>query len=436
MDHQSDAMTDVYAKRRAAVLKKLGPRGALVLSAAHEIMVGRDTELRYVVDAEVYYLTGYTEPEAVLVLTRAASEAQFTMFVRPRDDSRELWTGVRGGPQAARERFQAEAAHPVTELETRLPALLAGCDVVYARSGTARPQVDAVLQRVFAQARAQRARTGRSPHTCTDPGELLDPMRMVKEPKELELIREAARISCDAFLETIARVRPRMGEWEVEASIEYGFRMRGADGPAFPTIAAAGDNATVLHYVDNRAFTRADDLILVDAGARYRMYCADITRTVPVSGKFTDEQRDLYDVVLAAHDAAIKTIRPGSDVDAPHIAAQRTLADGLIQLRYMHGTVDAAIEDETGLRRFFPHRTSHWLGLEVHDVGAYMTRDGPVRLGERMVMTIEPGLYIRESGIGIRIEDDVVVTATGCEVLTARVPTNPAELESLVQSGA
>jgi Xaa-Pro aminopeptidase len=425
-------MTDVYAKRRAAVLKKLGPRGALVLSSAPEIVVGRDTELRYVVDAEVYYLTGYTEPEAVLVLTR---ETQFTMFVRPRDESRELWTGARGGPEAARERFRADAAHSISELETKLPALLAGCDVVYARTSTARPQVDAVLQRVFAQARANRARTGRSPHTCIDPGELLDPMRLVKEPKELELIREAARISCDAFLETIARVRPRMGEWEVEASIEYGFRMRGADGPAFPTIAAAGDNATVLHYVDNRAYTRADDLVLIDAGARYRMYCADITRTVPVSGTYTTEQRDLYDVVLAAHDAAIKAVHPGAAADAPHIAVQRTLAEGLIQLRYLQGSVDAAIEDETGLRRFFPHRTSHWLGLEVHDVGAYATRDGPVRLAERMVLTIEPGLYIRETGIGIRIEDDVVVTASGCEVLTARVPTNPSEIESLVQGG-
>lgn len=425
-------MTDTFAKRRAAITERLGDRAALVLSAAPEVVVGRDTELRYVVDAELFYLTGYTEPEAVLVLAPGHTDAPFTMFVRPRDPARELWTGTRGGIEAARERFGADAAQPIGTLAEELPRILASTDIVYARLGAGRNDVDAVLERTFAQARRTRPRTGQSPHTIIDPGELLDNMRLIKDPDELALIRTAARITCDAFIDTLPGVRAGVGEWEIEAAVEYGFRSRGADGPAFPTIAAAGANATFLHYTDNRGTAHDGELLLLDAGARYRMYCADITRTVPVSGKFSAEQRDLYDVVLAAHDAAIAEVRPGANFDAPHTAAQRILADGLIRLGYVRGSIDEVIEQENGLRLFYPHRTSHWLGLEVHDVGAYATRAGTVRFEENMVLTVEPGLYAPQNGIGIRIEDDVVVTAAGCEVLTARVPVKAADIEALV----
>ena len=412
-----------FAKRRQTVLEKLGETGVLVLAAAPELTVGRDTELRYVVDGELFYLTGYTEPEAVLVLNGGNAEAPLTMFVRPRDPAREQWTGTRGGIEAAREQFHADVAYPIHELSQHLPPLLATADVVYARLGTGRPELDGVLQRALADARATRPRTGRAPHTLTDPGELLDPMRMVKDADELACIREAARITTDAFVETLARVREGVGEWEIEASIEYGFRSRGASGAAFPTIAAAGINATVLHYIRNDGVARDGDLLLLDAGARYRMYCADMTRTVPVSGKFSQEQRDIYDVVLAAHDAAIRATRAGAFADAPHEAALTVLADGLIGLGLAKGTTEAVIQDANGLKRYYPHRTSHWLGLDVHDVGPYLTRTGPVRLAPNMVMTIEPGLYIPERGIGIRIEDDVVVTESGCEVITAGVAT-------------
>jgi Xaa-Pro aminopeptidase len=412
-----------FAQRRQAVLEKLGETGVLVLAAAPELTVGRDTELRYVVDAELYYLTGYTEPEAILVLNGSSTDAPFTMFVRPRDPAREQWTGSRGGIEAARENFQADVAHPIGELSQHLPALLAAADVVYARLGAGRPELDGSLQRALTDARARRPRTGRAPHTLTDPGEILDPMRMLKDEDELACIREAARITGDAFVETLARVRDGLGEWEIEAAIEYGFRSRGASGPAFPTIAAAGINATVLHYIRNDGVARDGDLVLLDAGARYRMYCADVTRTVPVSGKFSQEQRDIYDVVLAAHDAAIKATRAGASADAPHNAALAVLADGLIGLGLANGTPEAVIDDANGLKRYYPHRTSHWLGLDVHDVGSYVTRTGPVLLAPNMVMTIEPGLYIPERGIGIRIEDDVVVTESGCEVITAAVPT-------------
>ena len=426
-------MTDTFAKRRAAIIEKLGSNAALVLAAAPEIVIGRDTELRYVADAELYYLTGYTEPEAVLVLGPAGSDAPFSMFVRPRDAARELWTGKRGGLEAARELFAADAAHSIAELSSGLPPLLASVDVIYARLGAGRPAVDGVLMQLLAQARSTRPRTGMSAHTLTDPGELIDCMRVIKDADELALMREAARITCGAFNEALGRIRPGAGEWEVEAALEYGFRLRGGEGPAFPTIAAAGANATVLHYIQNSATMCDSDLLLLDAGARYRMYCADITRTVPVSGAFSSEQRAVYDVVLAAHDAALQAARPGVLFDTVHMAAQRVLAEGLIPLGILEGSIDSVIEADDGLRQYFPHRTSHWLGLDVHDVGAYATRAGAVTLVSGMVMTIEPGLYIAEKGIGIRIEDDIVITNDGCEVLTSGVPTDPAQIEALVR---
>ncbi|MGQ0813854.1 MAG: aminopeptidase P N-terminal domain-containing protein [Gemmatimonadota bacterium] len=414
-------MSDAFAQRRQKVLERLGDTGVLVLAAAPEL-VSRDTELRYIVDSELFYLTGYTEPEAVLVLNAAKPDARFTLFVRPRDTGRELWTGRRGGIESARERFGADVAHPVSELSKELPALLETADVLYARLGSGNPTLDGLLQSALADARHKRPRTGRAPHTLTDPGELLDQMRLIKDETELAQIREAARITSEAFIETLARVRPGIGEWEIEAAVDYGFRSRGADGAAFPAIAAAGASATVLHYIENSGVAKPGDLLLLDAGARYRMYCADITRTVPVSGEFTAEQRDFYDVVRAAHSAAIGAIRPGALVDAPHQAVQHVLADGLIQLGVVSGTIESVIEDENGLRRYYPHRTSHWLGLDVHDVGAYATRSGPVGFAPNMVLTVEPGLYIAERSIGIRIEDDVVVTRDGCEVLTGAVP--------------
>lgn len=414
-------MNDVFAQRRNQVLANLGETAALVLAAAPEIVVGRDTELRYVADAELYYLTGYMEPEAVLVLHPAHENARYTLFVRERDAARELWTGRRGGLEAAREKFGAQAVYSISDLSRQLPALLAPVDQLYARVGAGRPDVDVVVQRSLADARQRRARTGRGPHTLVEPGELLDSMRVIKDAEELRLLREAVRITCDAFNETLARIRPGIGEWEVEAAIEFGFRSRSASGAAFPTIAAAGVNATVLHYIENSARAAAGDLLLLDAGARFQMYCADVTRTVPVSGQFTSEQRDLYDVVLAAREAALAATRAGASADAPHTAVQHVLADGLVQLGLLEGSAEAVLQDENGLKRYYPHKTSHWLGLEVHDVGAYATRSGPVALQPNMVLTIEPGLYIPERGIGIRVEDDVLVTNEGCEILTGSV---------------
>ncbi len=419
-------MTDVFAQRRRRVLQQLSAGDIMVLTAASELLIGRDTHLRYVVDAELYYLTGYTEPDAVLVLD-PASEAPFTMFVRARDPERELWHGRRGGVEGAQEKFGAQAAHPISELAERLSKMLATADTIYARFGNER--IDAMLRQALATGRAARARTGVGPHILREPGAILDEMRLIKDATEIELMRTAARISAESFLEILPRVRPGMAESEVEALLEFEFRVRGASGPAFTTITATGANATVLHYVDNSANLNAGDLLLIDAGARYRMYCADISRTVPVSGRFTKEQKPLYNVVLAAHAAALAACKPGMPVAGIHEAARAALAHGLIEAGLL---TETQRDDDAALKVVFPHRTSHWLGIEVHDVGAYARAQDPVLLQPEMVLTIEPGLYFPERQMGIRVEDDVLITESGHEVLTAHMPILAEAIESLM----
>ncbi|HEY0674265.1 MAG TPA: aminopeptidase P N-terminal domain-containing protein [Longimicrobiales bacterium] len=416
------------AQRRARVLERLAPHDVLILAANAELLIGRDTHLRYVVDADFYYLTGFTEPDAVLLLD-PASDNQFTMFVRARDPERELWHGPRAGVEGVQERFGAHAAHPLNELSERLPRLLAGADTIYARH-TTQPQLDGLIQQAFVTGRANRARTGRGPHVQREPGDILDEMRLIKDDDEIDSLRRAARISAESFLATIPRIRPGMAEWEVDALLEYGFRARGASGPAFTTISAVGGNATVLHYVDNNARLNAGDLLLLDAGARYQMYCGDISRTVPVAGRFTDEQRIFYDIVHAAHQAAIAAIRPGEPVEAVHNAARAVLADGLVQSGLLGATERG---DETAIKQFFPHRTSHWLGLDVHDVGPYALANGGLTFQPGMVLTVEPGIYLPDKGIGIRIEDDVLVTRDGHEILTAALPSDARQIEALMQ---
>lgn len=433
--------SDLYARRRARVLEALGDDGAMVLPASPELLVGRDLELRYQPDPDLYYLTGYTEPEAVAVLCPAHEEAPFTLFVRPRDPALELWTGPRGGPEAAREEFGADAAHPIGEIEARLPTILSRANRVHFRFGTGRDALETLVRGILVRARKTRPRTGRGPNALIDPGTILDPMRLIKDEDELALLRRAAEITVEGFLDAARVIRPGAGEWEVEAAVEAAFRRRGADGVAFPTIAAAGRNATVLHYVDNRARLAAGELLLLDAGARYRRYCGDVTRTFPVDGRFTREQRALYDVVLAARDAAIHAVRPAATIADVHLAALRTLLAGLVELGLLSGSPEAIERREADYKPFFPHRTSHWLGLDVHDVGDYANGEASRSLEPGMVLTIEPALYVpadREDapaalrGVGIRIEDDVVVTADGHEVMTAALPAEAEAVEAMV----
>jgi Xaa-Pro aminopeptidase len=429
-----------YRARRDRVFQSLGSEGALILAAAPEIVIGRDTELRYVRDAELFYLTGYVEPEAVAVFIPGKVEQPFILFVRPRDPAREQWTGLRGGTEAAATHFGAAAAYPINELNERLPALLTDIDVLYARIDAARPEVEDAIRGVLQNGRRTRPRTGKGAHTLIDPGLLLDELRVIKDQHEIAMLRQAARLSVVGFSRAARLIEPGMGEWQIEAAIEAEFRTQGADGSAFPSIVASGANATVLHHIANDRVMQAGELLLIDAGARYRGYCGDISRTFPVNGRFSPAQRGLYEGVLRAHDAAVAAVRPGATIDQIHDAAQHELVDVLRTLGAADQT-DPARSDQASYKKYIPHKTSHWLGLEVHDVGAYAFRSGPRCLEPGMVLTIEPGVYIPADessvpaelrGTGIRIEDDVLVTATGCEVLTASLPTEAADIEVLM----
>ena len=428
-----------FAARRAAVMRALGEDAALVLAATPEVVVGRDTELPYYVDAEIYYLTGYEEPEAVLVLVPSNKEHPFTLFVRPRDATRELWTGPRGGVEAATATFGAAAAHPISELNELLPKLLANVNTIYARL---QPPLETLLRDALVSGRRTRARSGRGPMALIDPGVLLDDVRRVKDADEIALIRRATELTVAGFHDALGHIRPGAGEWQVQAALEAGFRTRGADGWAFPSIVAAGRNATVLHYIANDQPLHDGDLLLIDAGARYRHYCGDITRTFPVNGQFTAAQRRVYEIVLAAHDAAIGASRVGATMDDVHNAAQSALTSGLRELGLLETGLSEQ-DEEARVKKYYPHKTSHWLGIEVHDVGAYTTLAGPVTLEPGMVYTVEPGLYIAPDdtsapaelrGIGVRIEDDVLITLQGAEVLTSALPTAAAEIERLMRS--
>lgn len=430
----------VFAARRARVLDQLGDTAVMVLAGNSDILVGRDTELRFLPDPEVCYLTGCDEPDVVLVLA-PGHDAPFTLFVRPRDEAKEIWTGPRLGPEGAVAHFGADAAFSIDELAERLPPIIAQADQLYARLETGRPEFDALIRRSLANARHVRPRTGKGPHTLIDPGVLLDVMRVIKDPFEVERIRRAAAITVNGVRDAIRAIRPGAGEWEVEAEIEYQFRRRGADGFAFPTIVASGNNANVLHHVRNDRRMQAGELVLIDAGARFRQYCGDITRTLPVAGMFDPLQRQVYQIVLQAHHAAIAAVRPGASANAPHDAAVDVLIDGMRDLGLLTVSRQEALDDPKLYRTWYPHRTSHWLGLETHDVGPYADRAGAKPLVPGMVLTIEPGLYISRSadapqqlrGIGIRIEDDVLVTEHGAEVLTSDLPTDPDAVEDLIE---
>lgn len=426
-------------RRRRAVFEALGD-GVLVLPAAPVQYASRDNERRYHPDRELYYLTGVTEPGSVAVLV-GGPDPRFVLFVRERDPGAELWSGSRLGPDAARERFGAQECHGLAELNELLPPMLQDGGRVHFRLGRGGLVEQHVLQ-ALEYARSRGPRTGSGARGLIDPGEILDDLRLVKDAQEIAVLRDAAAISIEGHRVGAATLRPGIGEWVVEAAVDRSFRAAGARGVAYESIVAAGANACVLHYVANSAVIGDGDLVLVDAGAEYGLYHGDVTRTYPASGSFSGRQRDVYDVVEAARRAAVGVVRPGAYIADVHDAATRVLVEGLVGLSVLSGS-PADLMEEGAHKAYFPHQTSHWLGLDVHDPGDYARRGASRLLEPGMVFTIEPGLYFRPteseaepapfSGIGIRIEDDVVVTEAGAEVLTAALPTSPSEVEALVR---
>jgi Xaa-Pro aminopeptidase len=431
-------MTDInaYARRRAALLTQM-QHGIAIVPTAPERVRNRDSEYLYRYDSYFYYLSGFHEPEAVLVLV-AGAKPQSLLFCREKNVERETWDGFRFGPEAAREAFGFDAAYPVAELDAMLPALMANQPALHYAPGM-EPDWDARVMRWLNQVRAQ-SRTGTSaPQSIHDVRAVLDEMRLVNDEHEIDLMRRAASISAKAHERAMRATRPGIMEYEIEAELLYEFRRRGAQFPAYWPIVAGGANACVLHYSDNNARLEDGALLLIDAGCELDGYASDITRTYPVNGKFAGAQKDVYELVLAAQAAAIGVTRPGTAWDAPHETAVRVLAQGMIDFGLCRGSVEKVIE-AGDYKRFYMHRTGHWLGLDVHDAGDYKI-DGKWRpLTPGMVLTVEPGCYIRPAddvpkaywNVGVRIEDDVLVTQDGCEVITAETPKSIAELEALV----
>jgi Xaa-Pro aminopeptidase len=430
-----DFPVSVYRARRARLAAAIG-EGLAVIPTAPERVRNRDTHYPYRHDSHFYYLTGFPEPEAALVLAGGA-EPKSLLFCRPRDEEREIWDGVRWGPERAREHFGVDEAHPIGALDEMVSTLAADRPALYTPLG-AEPDWDARVMRWLNAVRA-RARAGvTAPERLHDVRAILDEMRLVKDAHELALMRRAAAISAGAHRRAMAFACPGRYEYEVEAELLHEFRRHGARFPAYVPIVAGGANACVLHYVANDAVLREGDLLLIDAGCEFEGYAADITRTFPVGRAFSAAQRAIYELVLAAQAAAIARVRAGAGWNEPHEAAVRVLAQGLLDLGLLAGSLDEALEKET-YKRFYMHRTGHWLGMDVHDAGEYKRGGNWRTLAAGMVHTVEPGLYIRAApdvpqrwhGIGVRIEDDVAVTEEGCEVLTAAAPKSVADIEAI-----
>ncbi|HEV7392705.1 MAG TPA: Xaa-Pro aminopeptidase [Burkholderiales bacterium] len=427
----------IYRARRARLASQM-QSGVAVLPTAPEHARNRDSHYPYRYDSYFYYLTGFREPEAVLVVI-AGDTTKSILFCREKDPEREVWDGFRYGPDAARATFGFDEAYPVGQLDEMMPQLLSNQNALFCHLGSD-DVWDARIMRWVNEVRG-RARAGvTAPQTIRDLHAPLDEMRLLKDATEIELMRRAARISADAHRRAMRAAKPGVGEFAIEAELMHEFRRNGAQAPAYTPIVASGAHACVLHYVENADVLRDGDLILIDAGCELDGYASDITRTFPVNGRFSGPQRDVYDLVLSAQQEAIAEIRPGNQWIAPHDAAVKVLAQGFVDLGLLKGSVDQVLETES-YKQFYMHRTGHWLGLDVHDAGDYK-RDGEWRqLEPGMVLTVEPGCYIRPgsdvpehyAGIGVRIEDDALVTASGCEIITVGAPKTISDIEALMR---
>jgi Xaa-Pro aminopeptidase len=429
---------DEFARRRRHLARLMGRDSIAILPAAPVRHRNNDVEYAYRQDSDFYYLTGFGEPEAVAVLIPGRESAEYVMFVRARDPLRETWDGRRAGPAGVKREYGAHDAFPISDIDEILPGLLENRTKVYYTMGLY-AEFD---QRVVGWVNGLRtqARNGRHPpQEFVALDHVLHDMRLYKSRVEVDLMRQSARIASRAHVRAMRFCRPGRREYEVMAELIHEFRRNNADTSYHP-IVGGGANSCVLHYRENNQPLKSGDLLLVDAGCEYECYASDITRTYPVNGRFTKEQRAIYDIVLAANLAATAAVKPGNHWNDPHLAAVHVITQGLVKLGLLKGRVPK-LEREGAYRRFFMHRTGHWLGMDVHDVGDYKIGDEWRVLEPGMVMTVEPGIYIpagargvpkRWHNIGIRIEDDVLVTRTGVEVLTAQVPKEAAAIETLM----
>jgi Xaa-Pro aminopeptidase len=426
-----------FAARRKQLLDTMGD-GVAVFPSAPLALRNHDVEHPYRQDSDLYYLTGFDEPESVLVLTNQHDDHECVMFVRPRVREREIWDGPRAGVEGAVERFGADAAFPISELSKRLPDYLGNVERLHYRIAS-NEEADDRLFACLNQLRRGGRRGVSAPEVVVDPAVHVHEMRLRKSAAELETMRKAAAITKEAHIAAMTLARPGTREYELDAELLHVFRKRGSERPAYESIVGSGPNATILHYRAGDRAMNDGELVLIDAGCEYGYYASDVTRTFPVTGTFSAEQRALYQLVLGTQKMAIDAVKPGVTLDDIHVGAIRSLTEGLVELGLLCGEVDALIEEKK-YEAFYMHRTSHWLGMDVHDVGRYFVDGAHRPLEPGFVLTIEPGLYVsvdaedvdaRWRGIGIRIEDDVVVTDAGHEVLTSGVPKEIDEIESV-----
>ena len=437
--------TAEHKRRRRRLAAVMAPGSIAVFPAADESVRNRDVHYPFRQDSDFFYLTGFPEPQALGVLVPGRKEGELVLFCRPRDPEKELWEGVRAGVEGALEHYGADEAHPIDELDEILPKLMEDRERIYYPAG-ADPELDRRLMEWIGVTRGK-ARAGVcAPTELVVLERLLSEQRLIKSKAELAVMRRAASISADAHRRVMRICRPGMWEYQLEAELVQECASRGGRFQAYPPIVGSGANACVLHYVDNRHQLKDGDLVLVDAGCELEGYASDITRTFPVNGRFTSPQRELYELVLAAQQAAIRKAVPGNRWDDPHKAAVRTLTAGLVELGILEGGKQAVpkLVKEEKYKPYFMHRTGHWLGMDVHDVGEYKVEGKWRRLEPGMVLTVEPGLYIPADrtevpepyrNIGIRIEDDVLITGEGNEILSVRAPKAVEDIESWMRGG-
>ena len=418
---------ELFAKRRQRVLDAID--GVAVVPSAPVTLRNNDVEHEYRQASDLFYLTGFDEPEAVLLLSTVHPEHRSVLFVRPRDREREVWDGARAGVEGAKERCGVDATFPIAELKDRLGDYVAGASNLYYELGH-QPDFDRLVLDAIGKARGRGRNPKPWPTTIQHPETVWHEMRLLKDDDELDQMRRAVAITGEAHLAAMRAAAPGKHEYEIEALFREIFRRNGSERAAYAPIIGAGPNATVLHYRANNRRMEDGELLLIDAGCEYGYYAADVTRTFPVNGKFSEPQRKIYEAVLAAQDAAIEATKPGATVESIHRVTIEALTEGMVSVGLLSGEVSELLETEA-FRRYYMHRTSHWLGMDVHDVGAYFVDGKPRPLAPGMVLTIEPGIYVSADddeapeeyrGIGVRIEDDVLVTDGGHEILSASIP--------------
>ena len=432
-----------FVRRRKALMEQMVPNSIAILPAAAVAIRNRDVEHVYRQDSDFQYLSGFPEPEAVIALIPGREHGEYVLFCRERDPEREQWDGLRAGQEGAIKDFGADDAFPINDIDDILPGLIEGRDRVYSAMGS-NPEFHRRLMDWVNAIRSKASMGAQPPNEFVALDHLLHDMRLYKSAAEIKVMREAAAISARAHIRAMQASRPGLHEFSLEAELEYEFRKGGARMPAYGSIVASGRNACILHYQENNAVLKDGDLVLIDAGCEIDCYASDITRTFPVSGKFSPEQKAIYELVLRSQEAAFEQIGPDKHWNQAHEATVRVITEGLVELGILEGDVDELIEAQAH-RAFYMHRAGHWLGLDVHDVGEYKVGGEWRVLEPGMTLTVEPGIYISATdqrvakkwrGIGVRIEDDVVVTRKGCEILTGGVPKSVAEIEALMAAAS